>query len=63
MLANATLVYGEIGFVDYSHLRTEIRVHQLIEHQSTGHTPVGHESHVIRVPIKRYNSFQPYIKK
>ena len=33
-----------INFVDYSRLRTEIRVHQLIEHQSTGHTPVGHES-------------------
>ena len=33
-----------INFVDYSRLRTEIRVHQLIEHQSTGHTPTGHES-------------------
>ena len=24
-------------------VRTEIKVHQLIEHQSTGHTPAGHE--------------------
>ena len=33
-----------INFVDYSRLRTEIKAHQLIEHQSTGHTPAGHES-------------------
>nr|CAN74378.1 hypothetical protein VITISV_013671 [Vitis vinifera] len=33
-----------INFVDYSRLRIEIRVHQLIEHQSTGHTPARHES-------------------
>ena len=33
-----------INFVDYSRLRTKIKVHQLIEHQSTGHTPTGHES-------------------
>ncbi|RVW78303.1 hypothetical protein CK203_055785 [Vitis vinifera] len=26
-----------INFVDYSRLRTEIKVHQLIEHQSIGH--------------------------
>nr|CAN68517.1 hypothetical protein VITISV_036969 [Vitis vinifera] len=33
-----------INFVDYSRLRTEIKAHQLIEHQSTGHTLAGHES-------------------
>ncbi|RVW18366.1 hypothetical protein CK203_101114 [Vitis vinifera] len=31
-----------INFVDYSRLRTEIRVHRLIEHQSIGHTPASH---------------------
>ncbi|RVW64337.1 hypothetical protein CK203_047019 [Vitis vinifera] len=33
-----------INFVDYSRLRTEIKAHQLIEHQSTRHTLAGHES-------------------
>ena len=65
MLAEAILVHGEIG-VDYSRLRTEIKVHQLTKHQSTGHTPVGHEinggmtSMVIttqKVPFCAFNSF------
>ena len=38
------MVKQVINFVDYSHLRTEIKVHQLIEHQSTGHTPPGYEN-------------------
>ena len=36
------MVKQVINFVDYSHLRTEIRVHWLIDHQSTRHTPAGH---------------------
>ena len=37
------MVKWVINFVDYSRLRTEIKVHRLIDHQSTGHTPAGHE--------------------
>ena len=46
MLAEAILVHVEIGykFVDYSRLRTKIKVHQLIEPQSIEHAPAGHES-------------------
>nr|CAN82522.1 hypothetical protein VITISV_016020 [Vitis vinifera] len=44
-----------INFVDYSRLRTEIKVHQLIEHQSIGHTPAGHES----LPQRRYAMRRP----
>ena len=38
------MVIQVINFVDYSRLRTKIKVHQLIEHQSIGHTPARHES-------------------
>ena len=45
MLAKAILVHGEIGYKFFLLLPSEDRNqgHQLIDHQSTGHTPVGHE--------------------
>ena len=51
MLAKAILVHGEIGYKFFLLLPSEDRNqgHQLIDHQSTGHTPAGHEiSHELR---------------
>ena len=60
MLVKAILVHGEIGYKFFLLLPSEDRNqgHQLIDHQSTGHTPVGHENQMAPCwgPLKGHES-------